>query len=63
MFHALSFGKIGQPPITGLPANVRRRAPARRARAGLIAATAGECHLTVTRRAFAQRLRRHGRTA
>jgi hypothetical protein len=59
VFQALSLGKIGQPPMSGLPANASPPgAPPGAAsspppRAGV---------LTVTRRAFAQRLRRHGRT-
>ena len=64
MFHGLSFGKIGQPPIVGLPANAPPGAPVPPPPPGAGAASPpGDSVRTVTRRAFAQRLRRHGADA
>ena len=62
VFHALSRGKTGQPPIIGLPAKASPPgAPPRSAGAAARDAAAASVR-TVTRRAFAQRLLRHGRT-
>ena len=59
MFHGLSFGKTGQAPITGLPANASPGGAAGRiGRPRKLGA--GSVKRTV--RGFAQRLPRHART-
>ena len=62
VFHGLSFGKIGQSPIVGLPANppVPGAAPPPPVSPPGEPVEAGV--RTVTRRTFAQRFFRHART-
>ena len=62
MFQALSRGKIGQPPIVGLPANASPPGAVAPGSCPGAGAPPRASVVTLTRRTFAQRLRRHGRT-